>query len=76
MCEKIGAEFVKEVEYYNKATFGVSPLNYSAIGCNVAKKTYLPIYAEYLYDSVMLYAKALANVTSTCDDNSESSNYL
>ena len=72
MCEKTKAEFVERVEYYNTATFGESPSKFSVIGCNAAKKSKpLPIYATYLYDSVMLYAKALANVISTRNLNGE-----
>ena len=41
-------------------------------GCVSSTKKPLPIYAAYLYDSVMLYAKALANVTSTKNVNGES----
>ena len=71
MSEKTKPEFVEKVEYYNNATFGESPSNFPAIGCKLAPKKPLPIYATYLYDSVMLYAKALANVTSTRDVNGE-----
>ena len=65
MSERTKLEFVEKVEYYNVATFGELPL------INSTKKKPLPIYAAYLYDSVMLYAKALANVTSTKNVNGE-----
>ena len=39
--------------------------------CFTSKKKPLPIYAAYLYDSVMLYAKALAYVISTKNVNGE-----
>ena len=52
---------------------GIGDVNFSIIGCNTYEKNSkpLPIYAIYLYDSVMLYAKALANVTSTKNVNGE-----
>ena len=76
MCEESKAEFVKKVEHYNNATFGTTPFVFPFIGCYVAKKPPLPIYATYLYDSVMLYSKALANVTSTINVNGEFSNSI
>ena len=71
MCEEAKVEFVKKVEHYNNATFGIPPFVFPLIGCYVAKKPPLPIYATYLYDSVMLYAKALAYVTSSRNVNGE-----
>ena len=77
MCEKTKPEFIEKVEYFNTATFGESPSKFSVIGCKVVKNSKpLPIYATYLYDSVMLYAKALANVTSIIDVNGKFSNNL
>ena len=78
MCEKKKAEFVKKVDYYNNAAFGVSPSVFpdGVLNCTNLRKQPLPIYATYLYDSVMLYSKALANVTSTIDVNGEFFNLI
>ena len=78
MCEKRKAEFVKKVDYYNNVTFGISPTELPAgvLNCTNLRKQPLPIYATYLYDSVMLYSKALANVTSTIDVNGEFFNLI
>ena len=73
MSEKTKAEFVKKVDYYNNATFGIPTFELpdGVLNCTNLRKKPLPIYATYLYDSVMLYSKALANVTSTIDVNGE-----
>ena len=66
MCEERKAAFVKKVEHYNNVTFGIPPRIFKAIGCHLAKKEppLAMTYAAYLYDSVMLYAKALSHLTS------------